>query len=133
MRVFVVSCFVGVFCSIVACGPSPTQNVVDDDGDLVCPADTPPPSDRCLEGQCGNELGVGRPCTKGGGQCDVFNLLGGEAGICVADFAGDDTTNVFCCSKTCVVDDDCGSGAVCAPDPRDPGRTGCVPAGCEGR
>ncbi len=96
----------------------------------VCPADTPAPSDVCLDGLCGNELGVGRPCTRGGGQCDVFNLLAGEAGICIPDFA--DNTNVHCCSKTCSVDDDCGSGAVCFPDPVTQ-RQGCVPQGCEGR
>lgn len=115
---------------VFGCGPPPTSEVVDDDAP-ICPADTPPPSDTCLEGLCGNELGVGRPCTRGGGQCDVFNLLGGEAGICIADFA--DNTNVFCCSRPCSEDSECGSGAVCATNPANNNSKGCVPAGCEGR
>ena len=115
---------------VTACGTPPTSKAVDDDDDDVCPADTPPPSDSCLEGQCGNDLGVGRPCTRGGGQCDVFSLLAGEAGICIPDFA--DNTRVHCCSKPCNVDDDCGTGAVCAVDPIT-NRLGCVPTGCEGR
>ncbi len=110
------------------CAAPPAQSAVDDD---VCPDSTPPPSDRCLEGQCGNELGVGRPCTRGGGQCDVFSLVAGEAGICILYFA--DNTNVHCCSKPCSVDDDCGDGAVCAENPANPASFGCVPAGCEGR
>lgn len=113
---------------LMACGDPPTSNVVDDAP--VCPADTPPPNDACLEGQCGNALGVGRPCVKGGGQCDVFNLLGGEAGICIPDFA--DNTRVHACSMPCSVDDDCGSGGVCATDPVT-GRLGCTLAACEGR
>ena len=115
---------------VAGCPAPPTSNVVDDDGGIVCPADLPPPSDPCLEGQCGNELGVGRPCEKGGGQCDVFNLLGGEAGICIPDFA--DNTRVHACSMPCSVDDDCGSGGVCATDPVT-GRLGCSLAGCQGR
>ena len=108
----------------------PTGNVVDDDDDdIVCPADLPPPSDPCLEGQCGNELGVGMPCTKGGGQCDVFSLFAGEAGICIPDFA--DNTRVHACSMPCSVDEDCGSGAVCATDPVT-GRLGCAISPCEG-
>ena len=115
---------------LAACGSPSTDNAVNDDDDAVCPADTPPPSDQCLEGNCGNELGVGRPCTKGGGQCDVFNLLAGEAGICIPDFA--DNTRVHCCSKPCNVDDDCGRDAVCAADPVTE-RLGCSPTACVGR
>jgi len=100
-----------------------------DDEKDTCPADLPPPSVPCLAGQCGNELGVGRPCTEGGGQCDVFNLFAGEAGICIPDFA--DNTQVHACSKSCSVDDDCGAGALCFPDPRT-GQLGCVIRGCEG-
>lgn len=115
---------------VAACTPPAPEPDGDDDVELKCPSDTPPPSDVCLEGLCGNELGVGRPCTRGGGQCDVFNLFAGEAGVCIPDFA--DNTNVHCCSKPCSVDDDCGSGAVCFPDPITQ-RLGCVPRGCEGR
>jgi hypothetical protein len=114
---------------VAACAP-PAPAPDEEEVEFKCPSDTPPPSDTCLEGLCGNELGVGRPCTKGGGQCGVFNLFAGEAGICIPDFA--DNTNVHCCSKPCSVDDDCGSGAVCFPDPITE-RLGCVPRGCEGR
>ncbi len=106
----------------------------DSDGDgrsdrVVCPSDVPPPNNACLADQCGNELGVGRPCTKGGGQCDVYSLFGGEAGICIPDFA--DNTTVHACSRPCSVDDDCGTDAQCFPDPLT-GRLGCVINGCEG-
>lgn len=111
------------------CAP-PTSNLLPDDN-IVCPADLPEPSDSCLEGQCGNEIGVGRPCTRGGGECDAFDLIGGEAGICVVDFA--DNTNVHCCTRTCSDDDECGSGAVCAANPANPASKGCVPTDCEGR
>jgi hypothetical protein len=96
-----------------------------------CPADLPPPSDPCLEGQCGNERGVGQPCSKGGSECDVFSLLAGEAGICIPDFA--DNTRVHACSMPCNVDEDCGSGAVCAPDPKNVLSKGCAIVACEGR
>lgn len=121
-----------VFGAGVAACPSapPTGNVIDDGDEIVCPEDLPPPSDPCLEGQCGNELGVGMPCTKGGGQCDAFSLFAGEAGICIPDFA--DNTRVHACSMPCSVDDDCGSGAVCATDPAT-GRLGCAIIPCEGR
>ena len=98
--------------------------------DAECPEFLPPPSNACLEGQCGNSAGVGQPCTKGGGECDVFNLLAGEAGVCTVDFS--DNTDVACCSRLCDVDADCGENAVCFPDPDDPSRTGCVTLGCEG-
>lgn len=123
--------FVGAFVACLGClPPPPTSNVVPGD-EIRCPDDLPPPSDTCLEGQCGNEIGVGRPCTKGGGECDAFDLLGGEAGICVVDFA--DNTNVFCCTRPCSTDDECGSGAVCATNPANDNDKGCVPRGCEGR
>jgi hypothetical protein len=70
------------------------------------------------------------PCTKGGGQCDAYSLFAGEAGICIPDFA--DNTRVHACSMPCSVDDDCGSGAVCATDPVT-GRLGCAIIPCEGR
>ncbi|HEY1099109.1 MAG TPA: hypothetical protein VGF99_09270 [Myxococcota bacterium] len=113
-----------------ACGKDGPRVEVGDDDEIICPAGLPPPSDECLAGQCGNELGVGQPCTKGGGECDVYDFIGGEAAICIPDFA--DYTNVEACSKACSVDDDCGTGAVCAPDPFTD-RLGCVIAACEGR
>jgi hypothetical protein len=125
MRLLVVAVLFVTGCPV----SSPDDERVD--GDPLCPADLPPPSDACLQGQCGNERGVGRPCTKGGGQCDVFSLLAGEAGICIPDFA--DNTAVHACSMPCSVDEDCGSGAVCAIDPDNASSRGCSIIGCEGR
>ncbi|MBM4282465.1 MAG: hypothetical protein FJ137_17505 [Deltaproteobacteria bacterium] len=128
MRSFVIA----TFAYLVACAPpgrSPSDDV--DDEEVVCPADLPPPSDPCLADQCGNALGVGRPCTRGGGQCDVFSLFDGEAAICIPDFA--DNTVVHACSMPCDVDEDCGDGAVCATDPENPSSKGCSLFACEGR
>jgi hypothetical protein len=126
-------CATLILLALVGCTPAArdtTAGVVDDQ-EPACPPDLPPPSDPCLAGQCGNDRGVGRPCTRGGGQCDVFNLLGGEAGICIVDFA--DNTAVHACSMPCTTDDECGAGAICAVDPADPSRRGCSLLGCEGR
>jgi hypothetical protein len=117
---------------LAGCPVAPPSGDNDDDEDAIfCPDDLPPPSDPCLAGQCGNELGVGRPCEKGGGECDGFSLLGGEAGICIPEFA--DNTTVHACSMPCDVDDDCGSGAVCAADPDNPSNKGCTIVACQGR
>ena len=130
IRAYVVAVFVVAACCGCVGGEDGAAGV-DDPPAARCPDDLPPPSDACLAGQCGNALGVGRPCTKGGGQCDVFNLLAGEAGICIPDFA--DNTAVHACSMPCQVDDDCGAGAVCAIDPTDATKKGCSLVGCEGR
>ena len=83
----------------------------------------PPPSKPCLAG-CGNELGVGQPCTKGGFECSDLGL--GNAIFCTVDQA---TTDLAFCTRPCVVDEQCGRNAYCAGDPSDPGAgRGCFPA-----
>lgn len=69
----------------------------------------------------GNEIGVGKYCTKGGGQCPT------SASICLADY----TTGEFgdFCTKICNVDTDCGSGATCRGASTSSIKT-CIPTSC---
>ena len=94
-----------------------------------CPPELvlPEPLDPCLEG-CGNELQVGRPCSAGGGECtsDDFN----NATLCTLDFVPEAPLNQ--CTKPCVANDQCGTGAFCQGDPEEPdGPKGCVPIACD--
>ncbi len=90
-----------------------------------CAEGLPPPSDPCIP-FCGNEKGVGQPCTEGGGECNGF--IGTGAGFCTIDF--DDGAIAFC-TKPCREDDQCGSNSVCRGDPDDPGGSkGCIPVAC---
>lgn len=96
------------------------------DAEPDCAENLPPPSVPCLP-PCGNELGVGQPCTKGGGECSDF--LFSEAPLCTIDF--DDTDMAFC-TRACASDDQCGSGAYCAIDPDNPtSGAGCMPLSCK--
>lgn len=105
---------------------SGSDGVDDDDDSVPCPAELPPPSDPCIP-LCGNELGVGQPCSKGGFQCP-FIETGKEASFCTVDF---DDTNLAFCTKPCVDDGDCGTDAVCTGDPDKPDSDkGCTPASC---
>ena len=97
------------------------------DAGLLCSPNIPEPNDPCLP-QCGNELGVGQPCTKGGYECSDFNIVT-EAGMCTVDFSN--TTALAFCTRPCSNDTDCGTGAICRVDPEDPnGSKGCVPETC---
>ena len=91
---------------VVAACAQPAVEPPADAGSLNClneyPEDIPPPSKPCLAG-CGNELGVGQPCTKGSGECSGFQL--GEAIFCTVDF--EDTDYEFC-TLACVRDEQCG-------------------------
>jgi hypothetical protein len=71
----------------------------------------------------GNEVGVGRYCTRGGNECSRNR----SAILCTADFAADAPAGW--CTKPCSSDEGCGSGAVCTGDSR--GR-GCTPVECIG-
>lgn len=104
----------------------PNPPVTDDAGEVLCNPNLPPASVPCLEGQCGNELGVGQPCTPGGNECGDLGL--GNAIICSADFSDKDE---HFCTLGCDADEQCGSDAYCGADPDDPeaGR-GCVPESC---
>lgn len=83
------------------------------------------PSDPCLAG-CGNELFVGMACTREGGECSDHQWP--EARLCTADH--DDGGLAFC-TRPCVVDEDCGTGAMCVGEPGHPERgQGCFPIAC---
>jgi hypothetical protein len=107
----------------VACAADADAGASDDED--ACPF-MPEPSDPCLPA-CGNELGVGQPCTKDGFECPPIDV-GNEATFCTVDF--DDTDLAFC-TRPCFDDADCGTDAVCTGDPEDPdGDKGCFPASC---
>jgi hypothetical protein len=92
-----------------------------------CNPNLPEASDVCLEDQCGNEKGVGQPCTRGGGECDDLGFDG--AYLCTVDFAD---TDLWFCTMPCVADDQCGEDARCAVDPEDlSAGSGCFPTVCD--
>lgn len=96
-------------------------------GGEMCHPNLPPPSDPCLEGQCGNALGVGQPCTQGGNECADLPL-GTHASLCTVDFQ---ETDLWYCTKACTEDSQCGEGAECTVDPDMPGSaSGCIPTSC---
>lgn len=114
---------------LTACA-APPDRLADDAGTLdvgtECGPQIPPPSDPCLAGQCGNALGVGQPCTKGGNECGGYEL--GEAIFCSADFSD---TSIWFCTKACSDDGDCGLDAICEENPDDPlSARGCVLQRC---
>jgi hypothetical protein len=87
----------------------------------------PPPNNACLP-KCGNELGVGMPCTLNGKQCNHNDI---HALFCTID--QDSTADLIMCTGPCSQDSDCGSGAFCEGDPSNPGGPkGCVPTSCAG-
>lgn len=98
------------------------------EGFLLCDDDDSEPrvlgagdEDGCVvPGAPGNALGVGRHCTAGGGECRDSP----EATLCLANF---DARANFCSMFGCMVDDDCGEGAVCLEQGP---ATACVPAEC---
>ena len=71
-------------------------------------------------GDPGNSDGVGKYCTKGGGQC-----IGTGSPICSADI---ESGQPGLCSKPCLSDSDCGAGAVCYGSSL---GKGCEPIACE--
>ena len=82
-------------------------------------------NDPCLP-KCGNELGVGMPCTVGGGECSGNDF---RALFCSIDQVPD--ADLALCTGPCLSDSDCGSASVCSGDPKDPqGPKGCIPATC---
>jgi hypothetical protein len=111
---------------LAACAPPASSDAGPGDSGPECHPNLPEPSDVCLEGQCGNAIGVGQPCTPGGGECSDWDFT--QAFLCTADFSD---TNLWFCTRACVADDQCGDGASCAIDPDDPGAgSGCVPDSC---
>jgi hypothetical protein len=71
----------------------------------------------------GNSLGVGRYCTKGGGQC---NKNPAPFLFCTVD---EDSTAQPFCTGSCTMDEQCGENAYCNGQG---GLSGCVPAACGG-
>jgi hypothetical protein len=103
-------------------GTAPRDAAVDGDTNRGCM--TPPgPGDTCVRPcNTGNEYGVGRYCTPGGGECGRAR----SAPICSADF--DPSRPAFgWCLRPCASDANCGAGAVCVGQP---GSSGCVPVAC---
>lgn len=82
-----------------------------------------PPATSCVQpGDKGNSIGVGTPCTPGGGECKAYP----KAGACLADLGQD----IWMCTRIgCKVDTDCGETAVCH---HDPAGSACVPSRCDG-
>ena len=72
-----------------------------------------------------NEKGVGGICTKGGRQC-----RGTASPVCSVD--GSRSAPVAFCTRPCLTDGQCGSGAVCMKDPGNAVLKGCVPVVCLG-
>jgi hypothetical protein len=87
-----------------------------EDGSQAAPLECIKPSDM------GNANGVGKYCTKGGGQCSFFSW----ARFCTVDFR--DNVPGFC-TNSCSADADCGEGAVCKQQPGG-GPSGCTPVAC---
>lgn len=97
------------------------------DGNAGC-SSPPAPGDPCVRPcNTGNELGVGRYCTRGGNECLINQRNRLPAFLCSADF--DSTQTTGWCIRPCSDDATCGSGARCVGDAR--GR-GCVPIACVG-
>jgi hypothetical protein len=114
------SCFVlGLLLLAVACGGSSGTK-----GDAACSGGSAC-GQPCDEG---NNLGVGRYCTKGAGQCDKNEGLGSGLFIfCTID--EDPTAPDAFCTGPCSTDSQCGENAYCDGQG---GQSGCVPASCGG-
>jgi hypothetical protein len=118
--------FVVLWCCL-SCLQVSDVSIIAVDAGKACSVHVPEPNDPCLP-QCGNEIGVGQPCTKGGYECSDFNIVT-EAGMCTVDFS--DSTELSFCTRPCSNDNDCGTGAICRVDPGDPNAAkGCVPEDC---
>jgi hypothetical protein len=132
LRCAALSCALALF-SLGCAAPSPASDAGDAASEASARRDAgrtcPPPNNACLVG-CGNEVGVGMPCTRGGGECMVNGFS--NAFLCTADFV-DDPNELAFCTRACSVDTQCGTAARCAGDPNNAsaGR-GCFPRSCDG-
>ena len=104
--------------ALVACGSGDKQPV-----DATCSGATAC-SDPC---NTGNELGVGRYCTPGHGECNKNGAVSGFI-FCTKDYEPAETVQY--CTGPCSNDVDCGTGAFCSGAGQ--GGRGCVPATCGG-
>jgi hypothetical protein len=70
-----------------------------------------------------NSVGIGAPCTAGGGQC--------AAGLsCSSDLSAASGPNGFCMKVGCASAAECGSGATCCAPPAGAGVKVCLPDAC---
>jgi len=92
------------------------------------PADAACTADGC-KNPCavGNDKGVGRYCTPGGGECNANSNLGGFI-FCTKDY--EPAEDVQYCTGPCTKDSDCGQNAYCTGAGQ--GGRGCIPASCGG-
>jgi hypothetical protein len=78
-----------------------------------------------MSGEPGNSKGVGKYCSKNGGQC----LSTSFAFFCTVDHDNDPNTPGYC-TNACSVDTDCGDGAYCSGSSGS--FRGCEPGICGG-
>jgi hypothetical protein len=81
---------------------------------------TTPGTPCAAPGDPGNDVGVGKFCSAGGGQCAGNS----GASLCLGDFVQGESANF--CTLQCQAQADCGDGAVCETSKI------CVPAKCAG-
>ena len=109
---------------------SPGSTLCDEGFCKPCEELLPPPNTACLP-RGGNELGVGQPCTAGGGECNRWFDVDG-AFFCTIDFIA--APELRMCTRPCANASDCGSDAVCQGDPDDAdsedSEKSCVPTRC---
>ena len=113
---------------LAACGSS-ASTAPTSSGPVACVSATPV-KDKCQERWCDNPLGVGRPCTKGGSECQANEKPKVVTAIlCTASFSDSDAF----CTMPCVDDEDCGKGAQCVGDTANPkAGQGCMLTACLG-
>ena len=112
--------------SLAACGGGSDTKTVDAAKavDAACVKG----ADGCLD-PCalGNDKGVGKYCTPGGGECNANSGVGGFI-FCTKDY--EPAENIQYCTGPCQTDADCGTGAYCSGSGS--GSKGCEPATCGG-
>lgn len=117
---------------VVACGGSsadPTDTTTPIDAKTSKPVDAQVShADPCNDPSAtGNDKGVGRYCTAGGGECNQNSNLGGFI-FCTKDYEPDETVQY--CTGPCSKDSDCGTNAACTGSGS--GGRGCEPNACGG-
>jgi hypothetical protein len=119
-------CALGVLGSSISsgCSSTSTPDAADSGADDAAATDTSTrdPSKNCVKpGTPNNENGIGGYCEPGTSQCVT------DAGIRLCTGAFDAPDDAWFCTKPCVDDPECGSGAYCDHDPR---GSGCTPNIC---
>jgi hypothetical protein len=113
----------GLFLAVVAACGGGSDKKVDAGPPDACSGSTAC-SDPCNQG---NELGVGRYCTPGHGECNQNGSVGGFI-FCTKDY--EPTEDVQYCTGACKEDKDCGTNAYCSGSGM--GSKGCIPMSCGG-